>query len=459
VKVAFEHTGAGSDRLNRYIDEVQIMLGDEVVGTADVDDFSESSDVYTQNISLDDAIIREDDTERMYVAVTATNNVDSDDIGEDWTVDLDQVRYEDATGAILSDSSFNVSEVFSFEDLSSNGDVQLTVSDDDSSINDAHTVEVKDSGDTNGVEVLSFTIEAEGSDLALNSLIIDITSSGAGVTEIANDFRLMMDGEEVGTVSVDANQDDDSEDAGDTFASSTDTAIALIVTDLDDDDVIIDMDDTVSFTLEADINDIDGAFSNGDSLSALLDSSDVDADDENGDTVTDLSGTTESNDISFSATGIMLASGDSDSSSRVLNLDTTNGDDQGKFEVVFDVTAFDETAYVALTGTSTSAAVTAAGARVYVEDVNANDVVVSTGTTTVTLERVSGGTLSGNYVRINAGQTVTLKATVYHDAAAAGNYRAQLGQVNFAQTAVAGTSIQTAVPTSDYQSPSEQILN
>jgi hypothetical protein len=155
----------------------------------------------------------------------------------------------------------------------------------------------------------------------------------------------------------------------------------------------------------------------------------------------------------------MLASGDSDSSTRVLNLDTTNADDQGKFEVVFDVKAFDKTAYIALTGTSTSQLANAAGAYVYVEDVNNNDVVITSGETTVVLERVSGGTLSGNYIKINAGQTATLRATVYHDAAAAGNYRAQLGQVNFADSATAGTDSQSATPSSDYQTPSEQILN
>lgn len=446
VKVQLEvAAGNGSSRLNRYADEVQIKLGDEVVGSASVDDFSKDGDVYSKSIAVKGATVKEDDKDRLYVSVTAVNNIDSDDIDQDWTVTLDQVRYEDATGAILTETS-NIDEVFSYTDLSSNGDVQLTVSDDDSSINDAHTVEVKDTSDTNGVEILSFTVEAEGSDLALNDLVINLSSTGAGVTEIANDFRLMMDGEEVGTISG-------------SFASSSATSLALTVANLDDDDVIIDKDDSASFTLEADINDIDGAFSNGDSLSATLDSADVDADDENGDNVTDLSGSAESNDIAFAATGIMLSTGDSDSSSRVLNLDTTNVDDQGKFEVVFEVKAFDKTAYVSLTGASTLS--TTVGAYAYVENVNANDVAITTGTTTVTLERVSGGTLSGNFVKINAGQTAVLKATVYHDAATAGNYRAQLGQVNFAPTAstTVGVSSQSAVPTSDYQTPSEQILN
>jgi hypothetical protein len=52
-----------------------------------------------------------------------------------------------------------------------------------------------------------------------------------------------------------------------------------------------------------------------------------------------------------------------------------------------------------------------------------------------------------------------MRLTIYHDAEVTGIYRAQLHAVNFANTAVAGTSQQLAVPTSDYQSPAIQILN
>jgi len=463
VKVELEHTGSGSSRLNRYVDSVQIMMGNKVVGSADASDFSENSDVYSRSIALSNVVVNEDETEKLYVAVTALSNIDSNDLSEDWDVTVFSTRIEDATGAILTDSTPGITETFTFEDLASTGDVQLTVLEDDDSVNEAHTEQVSDTSDTNDIDVLSFELEADGSDLTVNTLIFDITSTGAGVTEIANDFRLMMDGEEVGTAKLDLNQDNDTTDAGEGtgFASSSIQTVAIIVTDLDDDDVIIESGKKVTFTLVADINDIEGAFTNGDSLSVALvpSSTDTDADDENGDAVTDLSGSADSTTISFGATGVMLDKGSSDTSARIFNLDTTSTDDQGKFEVIFDVTAFDEPAYIALTGTSSSAVVTAAGAYAYVESVNANDVAISTGTTTVTLERVSGGSLTGNYVKINAGQTATLKLTVYHDAATSGNYRAQLNQVNFATTAAAGATIQTAVPTSDYQSPSEQILN
>lgn len=456
VRVEFEHDGSGSDRMNRYIDEVQIFMNNTVVGTADARDFSENSDVYSRNIPVSGATVREDQKVRFYVGVTALNNIDSDDLGEDWEVALGQIRFNDATGAILTDSTGtgvngSITETFSFEDLASSGDIELSVREDDDDINDAHTVQVDESSDTNDVEILSFTLEADGSDIYLNSMVFDITASGAGVTEIANDFRLMMDGEEVGEVSIDA------PDSGATgFASNTDTTRAITFSDLDDDDVIIDEGDEVSFVLMADINDIDGAFTNGDSLSVSLDSGDIDADDENGDTVTDLTGTAESNDIAFSASGIMLSVGDSDPAATIDNNGTADvaSDDRGVFVINFDVTAFDETAYIALTGaSSTSATPSSAGAYAYVENVNANDTALGTGTTTVNLTRVSGGTVSGNYLRLNPGTTAKMRLTVYHDAASASvSTRAQLHAINFATSETAGTSQQLAVPTSDYQS-------
>ena len=45
VRVEFQHTGSGSDRLNRYVDEVSIWMGSEMVGSASADDFSENSEI------------------------------------------------------------------------------------------------------------------------------------------------------------------------------------------------------------------------------------------------------------------------------------------------------------------------------------------------------------------------------------------------------------------------------
>lgn len=466
VKVEFEHSGSGSSRLDRYVDEVSIMFGDKVVGSADADDFSEDSDVYSRNIPVSGVVIKDGDKERFYVAVNSVNNVDSNDLGEDWDVTYDQMRFEDGDGAVLTDSTTGITETFTFEDLSSSGDIELKVSEDNDDINNAHTVKIDDSSDTNDVEILSFTIEADGSDLSLNSIGnssaggggIAIVSSGAGVTEIANDFRLMMGDEEVGTVRIDRDNDGGS----DGFASTTGTTVWVTILDLDDDDVVIEKGDTVEFTLVADINDIDGAFTSGDYFdSVTLDSSDVHAEDENGDAVTDLTGSASSDDIKFQSTGIQVkvTSTPTPTTNNTVTPDTSS-DIQGAFEMEFEVTAFEDTSWIALTAaSSTDAAGGDYGVAFSIENASTG-VAAQSGTTTAILERVSGGSTSGSFVRINAGQTAKFKLTVYHDPAAAAIYRVQMNEVGFNQTSAAvADSAQALTPASDYESASIQVLH
>lgn len=471
VRVEFRHTGSGSTRLNRYVDEVSIMMGDKVVGTADANDFTKSGTTYSRNIPVSGVVVRDDATDRFYVAVSAVNNVDSNDLGEDWLVGLGQIRFQDATGAILTNTDGDgvtsggatIEETFTFEDLSSSGDVELTVENDDDNINNAHTVAVDDTSDTNGVEILSFTLNAEGSDIFLNTLVIDVTSSGAGVTEIANDFRLLMEGDEVGTVTLDK----DCDGGSDGFASTTDTAICLVFSDLDDDDVVIDMDDTVSFILEADINDIDGAFTNGDKLSAgfagqviASDEDGVDAEDQNGDALTnsELSGSANSTDIEFLSSGVTVTTV-STSVTDKPNTDASTADDEAIFEIVFDVKAIEDTAYVELGSATRGTTESNTGANFVIQDEDNSFAATTTGSVSTDLTRVSGGSTSGEFVRINAGSTARFKLRVTFNPALADNYRMRLYSVNFAGSATDADSQQVLTPEADYRTGSFSILN
>lgn len=473
VRVEFKRTGSGgSTRLDRYVDSVSIMMGDEVVGSADASDFNKSGTTYSRNISIDNSVVSENEKGRFYVAITASNNVDSDDLDKDWIVGVGQIRFEDATGAILTDSTGDgvtggdngpVSETFSFQDLSSSGDVELKIENDDDSVNDAHTEAVDDSSDTNDVDVLSFTLEAEGSDINLNQLDFGVSSTGAGVTEIANDFRLLMDGEEVGDVTVDV----DCDGGSDGFGSTTDTAICVSVSGLDDDDVVINEGDTVNFTLQADINDIDGAFSSGDKLSVTLNSDvtldsngSVDAEDSNGDalTISELSGSANSTDIQFLSSGVTVTLVSADETG-VPNTDATTADDEGEYVMTFDVTAVEDTAYVELGAVTRGTAESDTGANYVIQSEDNSFAATSTGTVSSDLVRVSGGSTSGEFVRINAGQTARFKLTVRFNPANADAYRVYLYSVNFAGSAVNADQQQVLTPEPDYRTSSLPILN
>lgn len=455
VKVKLQHTsGTGSTKLGRYIDSVSIMQGDEVVGTADAADFTKNGSLYTKSINVSKAVVDQDEKSKFYVAVTAVGNIDSTDLGDEWTATVDQTRFEDATGAVMTDNT-DVPATFSFEDLASQGNVELTVEDDDQTINDAHTVEVSDTSDTNGVEILSFVMKAEGSDLAVQDLSIDLTSSGAGVTEIANDFVLYMGDEEVGTVALDGN----------TFASSSDTTRTLSVTKLDDDDVVIEEGDEASFTLKADINDIEGGFSNGDTLSADLNADDVNVEDINGDKVqaADLKGSAASNNIGFASTGLMLSNAKMTATEDIRTPDSTT-DNRGVYSVTFDVEAFSDTAYIALNSATRGTVESNTGVNYLIQDQDNGYAATTTGTIASSiLSRVSGGTIitagGVDYVKVNAGQTVTLKLDVQFDSALTDDHRLQMYSVNFADTAVGATTQYLATPDFEYRTSPVSVTN
>lgn len=470
VRVEFDHTGSGSDRLDRYVDSVSIIMDGKVVGSANVDDFAENSDVYSRNISLDNAVVLDNATKKFYVAVSAVNNIDSDDIGENWVVGIGQIRFEDATGAILTDTTGdgvtggddNITETFTFEDLSSSGDIELTISEDSVIVNNTHTVSVDDTRDTNDVKILSFMLEADGSDISLDTLSFGVTSSsGTGVTEIANDFRLMMGSTEVGTVTIDKDCDGDS----DGFASSTDEEICVVVSDLDNDDVVVGQDKKVSFTLVADINDVELGFASGDDLSVTLNgdatlsiNGHVAADDSNGDALTasELSGSADSTNIEFLSSGITVTTTGTPTATTDTKVSDVATDDQGKFVITFDVKAIEDDAFIELGSATRGTSETNTGANYVIQDEPNSYAATTTGSIALAnLERVSGGTVSGEFIKVSAGQTATFKLTVDFDpghlTATSIGYRLRLYSVNSAATAIDATAQQVLTPEVDYR--------
>jgi peptidoglycan hydrolase-like protein with peptidoglycan-binding domain len=463
VRVELNHTGNGSRRLERYADEVCIFMGNRSVGCAEVRDFSRSSNVYSRNIPVD-AIVRNNNTERFYATVSALRNVDSNDVGENWVIGVGTIRFTDATGAIITDTTGDgvsggdngpISATFTFEDLTSTGDVRLRVTEDDADVNDARTIQVSETSDTNNVELLSFNIEARGSDMELESMVFEISSSGAGVTEIANDFRLMMGNTEVGRAIIDR----DCDGGNDGFGINADTDICVRIVDLDDDNAVIDRGDTEGFTLVADINDLEGNFTAGDSFTSVtLNASDIEAENENGDTVTNLTGSANSGPFTFQSSGLTATVTSTPTPTILQGAADITSDDRGQFVMEFNVTAFENTSWVQLTAaSSTNAAADDLGVAFYVENASTGAQVTG-GTSNAILERVSGGTVQGDYVRINDGQTARFRLTVSYDPVATGFYRVQMHAIGFNQSGASPANMQQVLtPESSYQSASIQI--
>jgi hypothetical protein len=454
VRVELEHDSAlnGSDDLDDYAESVSVWFEGEMVGSVDVEDMNESDDVWSNTISLDeDAIIRSGETGDLVVAITAAGNIDAADLASNsWSVKFATVRYEDAQGAIITESSLDDVDTyreFEFSSFADANEVELSINESDENP-EAGTFQAEDAGDE--VTLLIGEFEVEGSDIELSELRVVIDPTSSSTEDIASEFLLMVGDEEVSTV-----------DASDVTSGSSTTDGAAITYTFEDIDTTLEEGETAEFSVVVVLNESGDDFPEGDSLTATItaDATNVEAEDEAGEELTndEINGGITGNEIAFASEGITVTMTDSDAS-QVLGLDTTASDDQGKYVMEFEVTAFEETAFIELdAASSTGAAASDVGVAFNIE--NTSNVTVAAGTNSAVLERLSGGSLDGNFVRINAGQTAKFRLTVYYDASATGIYRVQMNEVGYAATAVAATAAEATTPASDFQSDSVQVQN
>jgi len=344
VKVEFvQGTAADSENLADYAESVSIWFDGEKVGESDANDFSESSDVYTRSISLDDGvIIRDGDTETLVVAVTALNNLDSGDIDTDaWTADVLNVRFLDAEGVTTTEDTDGdaLEQTFDFAAFADSTDLELKVSSGDVAINDARVINVHATNITDNVELLSFNVEAEGnSDVLIKDLPVVITTTettGDDPDDLITLLYLYADGVKIGSeslVTTDAN-------------NSSETVT------FNDIDFTVDAGATVEFVVKAKLVALSGALDAGDTISADITATEralINAQDESGEDVAtgDMTGTATGDAHSVRDTGINVAFVSSSATiTHTGDPAGTNDHDQGTFKIAFDVTAFDGDMY------------------------------------------------------------------------------------------------------------------
>lgn len=377
VKLSFELDAGGSDELEDYASEVSVWFGSKKVATVDVDDLNEDNGVYSKSLTLNgDTVVRADETGKLYVAVSAVDNMDSADLGSGWTVTVDNLRFVDAQGAI-STENINSSRDFSFESFASAADLELEVADSDESP-EASVVEVDDEDGKDAVLLLAGTLKASGSDMEVQEVSVAVSGSAA-VDTIAKNFTLEIDGEEVQTL--------DSDECG---ASC----------DFDDVDFMLGEGDEVDFRVLADVYGTDDS-GEGSWLSASLDSDDVVAEDQNGDELNgaDLTGSVTGEAQAFYSEGVMLKLVDVSESKELVD----GADDIGTFTIKFDVTAFGDDMYIGDSmftisgGASTSALLDSVDAD---EQMSGNWKVEEGDTATFTLTVVTTGVPADGFYKV-----------------------------------------------------------
>jgi len=352
IKVELEQTtAADSDKLNDYIDEVVIMLDGDVVGSADAEDFTESSDRYSKSISLDDCTIIDAGEEVTFVvAITSLGTLDSGDINSDvWDVEIDSVRFEDGDGITTTETpaADAIDQAFDFEAFATSADINFKVSEtDNDEVNEAHMIDVDDTEDTDGVEVLAFSIEIEGdSNVVLDALPVDFTMTATTITNLDDSdikgFHLVLDGDEVGTADL-------TDCATDADCDAVGLTEDYTFSDLD---LELEAGETYEFIVTVDMPGLDEDFDAGDTIRATLDddqmdNADFDAEDENGDAIADgdSTGSAASEASAIRDTGILVTN--FESSYVKTSSDTVGVNETVEFTMEFDITSFGENAYI-----------------------------------------------------------------------------------------------------------------
>ncbi len=450
VKLTFDHSGAGSYHLDRYADEVSVWVGGKKVGSAKGSDFTKNSDnTYTKNINLSGAVVKAGQKLTVTVGVTANTTIDSvdqDSGNANWNVNVDSVRYNDATGAILTETT-SLNEDFGFSSIANSGDLELKLT--EATTNpEAGVVEVSDSSDTDNVPMLSFKLQAQGGDMDITQLEFTAVSSGDtdGTNEIVSDWTLFKGSTEIASYDTTASTADDASNQNGTVVFS------------DINDLTLAKDSTTTFTVKAKIKEIGtgsgaaAAFDQGDSVTLSFDgSANLDdttntvIEDSNGDTIVagDRSGSVAGNAQSFYSEGIVVALV-SKSATKTVSSDPATATDSGTYVINFDVTAIGADMYidkssVAETTAGTADTTAGQGVEYYVSKNGTAGNAAATKQTAPSSILSADGSTTGDTAtafKVNEGETRHFHLTVnfaldYSGADASGFYRVNLGSINW----------------------------
>ena len=355
VRLDFDQGTANQDWDN-YAEDVSIWFNGEEVARVDADEFNDYN-AFDKTISLDSgAIIQADENNaELVVKVSGVNNLDTNDATDTWTVTITSVRFKDAQGASVTDTATGdigtETRSFSFETYATASDIELKILREDADINDPQVIEVHAPNKTQNVELMSFTLEAEGdSDLEIKRFGVNVDTTATHVDGIIAGsstpaIALWIDGEEYGT----ATYFDDADDA----EVGQDEDVLW-----DDVDFTIPAGDKVSVVIKADILNLTGQdVDAGDTISLTLgetetvqlgSSSLFEVEDEAGTDLVDadITGSLTAGAHEVQTAGISLAFVSASSDDDNASLDTATGDDTGIYQIVFDVTAFGSAMFI-----------------------------------------------------------------------------------------------------------------
>jgi len=261
IKVSLKGNKTSSTRVSKYVDSVDIYKGDEVVGSADVSDFTKSGTTYTKSITLKNAVVRDGDKDAFYVVFNAASSIDDKDNGNDIDVSIVSYRFQDATG-VVSTTTSTISKTVNL-DLSNTSSIKMKSS---SNNPEKATIKVDDKDSTEDVLALAFKLDVgdDSQDLKLITLpvVLDFSANGAAVSfaeKVVDSVNVKIDGEEY---EAELKLDETGTDGKATPAPTPGAGKALYIADLEDEDITIEAGDVVEVKVYISFNGQQGNYAN-----------------------------------------------------------------------------------------------------------------------------------------------------------------------------------------------------
>lgn len=445
MKVEADQISTADDRdIKKYIKDISLWMESAEIGRASSTEFSDSAttNLWVKSIGTSNAVIKAGEKKTFYIAVSANASVDTGDSDtDDWQITISSIRFVDGSGVTTTqsqttdattDALTGVEQTFNFAtSLVANAiELKLALKDADKTINKSHLYNIKSgTADNDGVEVLSFTLEAKGSDIKVEEFPVVLTTSvetnESLLIKTAHLYR------------------------GSTKLGSETVANGGAVT-FDNLDFTVTNGSKDSFKIVVDVQDLTGNLDEADEVTADISASEFDAStiarDNTGEklTATELSGSALGEDVIFRDVGLTLALV---STSAVISHagDVANASDhdQGTFKIVMDVTAWDGDIFIDSTAPDEDGGTTESDLTI-------------TGTDTLTTSSIvctSGScTSETNALKIPQGETGRVTLTALITAAADGLFDVTLANLLWATTDADG-DLPFTYNLTDYKTP------
>ncbi len=253
MKIVMTHSEAGPTYLDRYASDVSVWMNGAKVATVLASEFNkDSTGVYSKSIALANAIVKKGISNKatFYITTSGISNIDSADMDAWWTVKVQDFRFVDGTGVMMTyQPDPTIENLLTVKDITTVGDVTLVISKGSASPL-AQNIQVSNTSSTPDVLLLEIKVKSTGAAMTFDALNISLSTDAEFMSNILGDLRLMD-----GTTQLAS------------FSSASTTADSEVVTFNLDSTYTISAGATKTFKVVARINDVDN-FEEGESLTA-----------------------------------------------------------------------------------------------------------------------------------------------------------------------------------------------